>query len=295
MPSPDHTPRRQVLPNGQAVEYRQYGDPAEEPVFFFHGWPAESHQGCFLHEAAAARGLRVISPNRPGIGASSRQPGRRFPDWPPVVAGLADALGISTFRILGLSGGGPYALACAWALPGRVRKVATVCGAIPAAPGQDRRGLSPVYQGMLAIHDSAPWLLKSALLPVTRAARIPPPRPLLWLLLRTLGPRDRLALMDRARFRLYFPGFANAMRSGVRGIWEDGDPYSSPWGFAVEEIRVPVSVWHGTQDRNFHHTRAEALAASIPGASFHRVEEGHYSILPMRMEEILADLVDGEP
>lgn len=281
-----------TLPDGGILTWREYGDPAGTPVFFFHGWPGESHQGALIHEAAREKGVRLISPNRPGIGGSSRQPGRNLLDWPPMVTALADHLKIDRFRVLGLSGGGPYALACAWALGRhRVPACATVCGALPGAPGPDRRRLSPIYQLMLGTHDHAPWLLQGALIPLVRAGRIPPPRPLLRLALLALGPRDRTALLEKDAFLLYFPGFQNAMRSGMRGLWDDGHPYASRWPFDPAAITVPLVVWHGTQDRNFDCRGAARLAAAVPGAQYHEVEEGHYSILRNCARPILDSLL----
>jgi len=275
----------------QTVTWREYGKVEGEPVFFFHGWPGESQQGSLIHGAAEQRGVRILAVNRPGIGGSSRQPGRGLLDWPPLLAAMADALGLGRFRILGLSGGGPYALASMWALGGRVIAGATVCGALPAAPGPDRRYLSPVYQMMLALHDRAPWLLQAALVPLVRVARVPPPRPLLWLGLRTVGPSDRAALWPRDRFPQYFPGFQNAMRSGMRGLWEDGNPYSRPWPFDPAEIRCPLTLWHGKQDRNFAVAGAAALAARIPGAHFRETDDGHYSILANQAAPVLEALM----
>lgn len=280
------------LPGGGTLIWREYGDPSGAPVFFFHGWPGESHQGALIHDAALEKGVRLICPNRPGIGGSSRQPGRTLLDWPPLIDALADHLNISRFRLLGLSGGGPYALACAWALGRRrVSACSTVCGALPSAPGPDRRRLSPVYQLMLQTHDHAPWLLQGALIPLVRVARIPPPRPLLRLALLSLGPKDREALQDPAAFQLYFPGFQNAMRSGMRGLWDDGHPYAAAWPFDPAAITVPLEIWHGTQDKNFACAGAAKLAAGIPGARYHEVEEGHYSILRNQAAPILQSLL----
>ena len=279
------------LPDGRSLTYREYGKPDGPPVFFFHGWPGEGHQGSLLHEAALQQGARLIAPNRPGIGGSTPQPERTLLDWPPLVAALADALGITRFRLLGLSGGGPYAHATAWALGPRVKAYTTVCGALPAAPGPNRRHLSPVYQGMLAVHDHAPWLLQSALIPTVRVARAPLPRPLLWLGLRTVGPSDRAVLWPKESFARYFPAFRNAMRSGMSGLWEDGKPYSSPWLFDPVEIRTPLTIWHGTQDRNFSCKGAAEFASRLPHAKFVQTNDGHYSILGNQAAPAIADLL----
>src|SRR5688572_6695284 len=119
------------LPDGRKLGYGDYGDPQGEPVFFFHGWPSSRFHGKLLHEGARERGLRVIAPDRPGIGLSDPLPGRGFGTWPGDVAGLADALGFGTFRLFGISGGCPYTLATAAALPERVRAAAVLCGAPP--------------------------------------------------------------------------------------------------------------------------------------------------------------------
>ena len=119
------------LPDGRRLGFGDYGDPAGDPVLFFHGWPSSRYQGKLLHDLAAQRGLRVIAPDRPGVGLSDPLPGRGFASWPGDVAGLADALGIGRFKIYGISGGGPYTLATSAALPERVIAAAVDCGAPP--------------------------------------------------------------------------------------------------------------------------------------------------------------------
>src|SRR4051812_39008867 len=89
-----------------AVE--ESGDPQGVPIFFFHGWPASRLQGSGFDVEARTLGARIISPDRPGIGLSSYQPGRRLLDWPPLVRAMAHLLGIERFRIMAISGGGPY-------------------------------------------------------------------------------------------------------------------------------------------------------------------------------------------
>ncbi len=280
-----------LLPSGQVLRYREFGCPHGQALFFLHGWPGEAHQGSLLHQAALDRNLRIIAPNRPGIAGSSPQTNRSLLDWPPLVDALADQLPLDRFLLLGLSGGGPYALASAWALPARVRATAIVCGALPAAPGPARRQRSPIYQGMLALHDHAPWILQAALVPAMRLAQHPPPRAALWLALRILGPRDRAALWPKDRFAHFFPAFRHAMQSGMRGLWDDGHPYALPWPFNPAEITSPLRFWHGTQDRNFACSAAAAFAASLPRASFHPCEDGHYSIIGNQAEAILDDLL----
>lgn len=277
------------LRNGGILTWREFGNPDGRPLVFLHGWPSEAFQAGVLHEEANRLGWRVIAPNRPGIGGSTRIPGRTFSAWPPLVRELADALGIAGFPVVGLSGGGPYALACGHSLRDHVRSVAVVSGAPPAALPAQRARFHPVYRSMLAVNDRWPALMRGLLVPAAAAAGLPVPMAALKPALHFLPPRDREVLSDPEKARWYYPGFRNAMKSGAAGIHDDGDPYGRPWPFDVAEIRVPVRVWHGTEDRNFHWELARDLASRIPGARFDACGgEGHFSLLTARATEILS-------
>lgn len=121
-----------TLPDGRKLSYAEFGDPTGYPVIYFHGFP-----GCRLepwpHQRMRARKrIRLICPDRPGIGGSSPLPGRRYLDYPPDVLHLADHLGLRRFAILGVSGGAPYAVACAKAIP--PERMSAVGLLAPAAP-----------------------------------------------------------------------------------------------------------------------------------------------------------------
>src|SRR6476659_4829695 len=115
----------QVAPEFQLAG-EETGDPRGTPIFFFHGWPASRLQGSGFDVEARTLGAWIISPDRPGIGLSSYQAGRRLLDWPPLVREMAHLLRIERFRIMAISGGGPYALATAYALPDLVEAVTII-------------------------------------------------------------------------------------------------------------------------------------------------------------------------
>jgi pimeloyl-ACP methyl ester carboxylesterase len=108
------------LRDGRRLAYCEYGAAGGVPVFFFHGWPGSRLDFAPNHESAASAGVRVVSVDRPGIGGSDPQPDRQVLDWPTDLGALADALELTRFAVLGFSFGGPYARACAYALPDRV-------------------------------------------------------------------------------------------------------------------------------------------------------------------------------
>ena len=151
----DSAPLTLSLRGGGSLAVSEYGQPSGAPVFFCHGWPSSRTMAELTDAAARELNLRIISPDRPGIRNSSLQPDRKLLDWPPLLAELADQMEIATFRILGISGGAPYALAAAWALPERVRAIAVVSGAPPLADLTDRSGLLALYRWLLFLSASS--------------------------------------------------------------------------------------------------------------------------------------------
>ncbi len=270
------------LPDGRAIGYGDYGDPSGVPVFFFHGWPSSRYQAKLLHELAAERGLRVIAPDRPGVGLSDPLPSRGFSHWPQDVAGLADALGIERFRIYGLSGGAPYTLATAAALPDRVIAAAIVCGAPPFADPADRVNMHWGYRTLSGLKRLR-RVATSALIPLSRwmIARGAERAPMTWLM-SSISPSDRQAIADAGCWESITRSYLEAVRNGTDHVLTDGELYLEPWDFSPEDIRVPVAFWHGLDDKNLPCDVAKNLAARVPGAQGHWEEgEGHYS-LPLR-------------
>ena len=276
------SPRTLELASGLRLAWSQYGAPDGEPVFFCHGWPGSRRQAVRLDAAAKEFGFRLLSLDRPGVALSERPETRTLRDWPPLLEEVAAQLGVGHFRIVGVSGGGPYALISAWAFPDRVISAATICGAPPIAEMRDRGLLSPVYRKLIDFYTIRPknvrWLFRL----LRPFVGMPFPHPLRPFVLKCLGGADGDALADPAVFDICHQTFREAWTGSADGVFDDAQIYVQPWGFAPEEIRVPVSVWHGRDDRNFRWPLAEALAARIPGARLHLVEnEGHYS-LPFR-------------
>ena len=245
-------------------------------------------------EPAQELGVRIISPDRPGISGSSLRPNRKLGDWPHVVECLLEHLGVREFRMLAISGGAPYAYATAAAMPGRVRAIAIVCGAIPMAELQDARGLLPLYRWMLALYRSRPELLRRLFCMARPILALRPPVRLRPLLLKMLMLRacDAESLRDAAAFEAIFESQRRAWRGSAEGVMTDGQIYAQPWGFSLENIHVPVRLWHGTQDRAFSVRLAEEVAERLANCKARFVENaGHYSLPIRHMREILADLI----
>jgi pimeloyl-ACP methyl ester carboxylesterase len=282
------------LANGATVTISEYGDPRGRPVFFCHGWPSSRTMAELAHEAARDLGARIISPDRPGIRGSQFQPDRRLTDWPAFLNEIADHFGIERFRILAISGGAPYAFASGWMAPERIEKIAVVSGAPPLDQLNDLYGLLPIHRKMLVLRDRNPRLLKALFHLARPFVALRMPIRLRPLLLKFLQPCDANVLRESRKFDICFDSARHAWRSSALGVVTDAEIYATPWGFPLEDVRVPVSLWHGTKDRTFAPRLARSVAERLPHCDFHLIEgAGHYS-LPIRyINEILKDLLGG--
>ena len=279
------------LSNGGRLAYEEEGDPNGKPVLFCHGWPASRLQGAGFGIEARELGLRILAPDRPGIGLSTAQPGRRLLDWPPLVAEMMDQLGVGRFSILGVSGGGPYTLATAWALRDRVRAAVVVSGAPPLGPDVDGSALFPIYRWLLQVYRRQPGALRRAFTCARPFVTMKPPRWAWPYLLRLTAPADAQSLLDADVFEGSYQCYREAWRDSAGGVVDDAEVYAHAWGFPVEEIQCPVRIWHGREDRSFHWKLAEALAQRLPSAELRLLEgEGHYSLPIQHRRAILEDL-----
>lgn len=282
-----------IRTNGDRVAFSEYGDLSGEPVMFCHGWPSSRIMAQFIDDAARELGVRIISPDRPGIADSSFAANRTLLDWPPLVSELADFLDLKRFRVLGISGGGPYAYALAWAVPKRVRAVAVVSGAPHIAELSDHSGLLPLYRWLM-------WAEKRLPPPLChfgfRLARpflsLRPPRRTRPWLLKFLQPFDADSLRDEKAFEACFESQRRAWKTSAEGVMADAQLFAQPWGFSLGELRMPILLWHGDSDRSFSLGTAREMAKKIPNCKLRVIERaGHYSVPIRHIREILQDLI----
>lgn len=280
------------LKGGGHLAYAEYGVSNGTPVFFCHGWPSSRTMAELTDEAARALNVRIISADRPGISSSAFQADRKLIDWPPVLEQLADHLKIETFHILAISGGAPYAYASAWALPQRVRAIAVVSGAPPIVDLSDHTGLLKLYRWMLALYRMRPNLVRSLFYLARPIASRRIPMSVRPLFLKLQRPCDAAVLRDNAAFEACFESARRAWRGSADGVMIDAQVYGEPWGFRLEDVAIPVRLWHGQDDRAFSFRIAEEVADRLPNCTARYIEKaGHYSLPIRHMREILADLI----
>jgi pimeloyl-ACP methyl ester carboxylesterase len=250
------------LRNGRELAYAEYGDPDGCPVMLFHGNPSSRLSWGLIPGSPFRPRLRLIAPDRPGFGRSDFQPGRQLLDWPDDVSELADALGLHRFAVLGVSGGGPATLACAWKIPERLTAVGVVSSPCPADVPGVTEGISQTNRTVFFLTRHAPPLIR-----------------LNMALLAYLARRDRLverlvykmadvdkAMVERQEIRDYLAaGFAEALRQGGAGsAHELVINHGRPWGFALEDIKIGVHLWQGEEDPSVPPAMGRYLAQTIP-------------------------------
>lgn len=280
------------LPDGRRLAYAEYGATDGYPLFYFHGFPGSHVQIHIAHAAAARLGLRILAVDRPGIGQSDFQPRRRLLDWPEDVAALADALGCARFAVLGISGGGPYVLACAYALGRRIDAAATVCGLGPLdVPGLSR-GMTPFVRTTLGTAKRVPPLGKAlAYLNGWQLRRLG--SGVYPLINMALPPVDRATLQQPRVHAMIIDSVQEALSLNLRGPAYELEVYAAPWGFPLSEIQVPLYLWHGGVDNIVPQAMGRYVAEHVPRCRTHFLpDQGHYSMAFGFVDEILETVAE---
>ncbi|GAA1855658.1 alpha/beta hydrolase [Pseudonocardia ailaonensis] len=275
------TDPRIALLGGRRVAYEEYGDPTGHTVFVFHGTPDSRIGKGYLDPLGRERNLRIVSPDRPGIGRSDPRPDRTVASYAGEVLGLADALGAERFAVLGYSGGGPYAMACATGCGPRLTAAATMAG---AGPVDDREGARE------GLSKSDLELLDLALRDPRAGARQLRIQKLAVQLFPQAGTRSMAGELDEpdravltaVSARETMSSFVESLRQGPGGVLLDYRLWGSPWELDWTAATAPVHLFQGDRDRMVPMHHAEDLAGRLPAglATLHVVEgAGHLSIV----------------
>lgn len=285
-----------TTPDGRTLEVLTGGAVDGYPLLFHSGTPTAAAPYDRLDDLLVGAGLRLVTYSRPGYGGSTPrtladESGPRIRDDVADSVAVLDHLGLDDFITLGWSGGGPRALACAALLPERCRAAATLAGVAPyGMPDLDfTAGMAEenVEDFEAAVHGATAYqrLLEQTLPPIFGAS----PDDLVSAFGGLVTPVD--AAFVTGDFADYMSRvFGRAGAQGVVGARDDGLAIVAPWGFDLDEIRVPVAVWQGRHDAMVPYAHGEWLAAHVPGAEAHLFEgEGHLSLFA-QLDVILTDL-----
>jgi pimeloyl-ACP methyl ester carboxylesterase len=283
--------------DGRTLAYAQIGDPDGTPVFVLHGTPGSRLNGRHPDPSRVAdAGLRVITYDRPGNGRSTRHPGRAVVDCVADIGGIADALGIERFVVTGSSGGGPHALAAAARLRDRVIRAECNVGGAPYDAsdldwfeGMDPENVKEFGWALQGEGTLVPELERLA--DEWRSRLDDDPATLLGDF--QISEADQTVLQDQIVRERMRKSLREALASGVCGWVDDDLAFVKPWGFEVEEVRVPVQVRYGTGDVLVPAGHGEWLARHVPNATVIVDHEAGHLSTPDEHLERLRSLVAG--
>ncbi|MDN5892525.1 MAG: alpha/beta hydrolase [Nocardioides sp.] len=287
-----NSPRRPALEGTVAVRgdrrlsFAEYGSTHGPAVVWMHGTPGARRQiPIEAREYAASNGLRLIGIDRPGIGSSTSHLYPDIADWTQDLAIFADTLGIDTMRLIGLSGGGPYVLAAAHALPDRVHAVGVLGGVAPAV------GPEAAVGGLVRLAAHVAPLIAAGRIPIsvamTQAVRLARPLggPILDLYA-AVQPAGDKALLARPEFKaMFLDDLLNGARLQSSAPLNDMVLFTRDWGFRVADIDVPVRWWHGDADHIVPFEHGEHVVDLIQDATLTPIDgESHLGGLSIARE-----------
>ena len=278
-----------TLRDGRRLGFAEFGPARGRAVFWFHGTPGARRQiPDAARIAAHERGVRLIGIDRPGVGASTPHLYPRILDWAEDFAVVADRLGVEECGLIGLSGGGPYVLACCAALPERIA-AAAVLGGVPPTKGPDapHGGLL----GRTALVRPTPHAPADAGRARVRGVGVgdPPVRVAGVRPLRArIAPEGDQRVFARPEMKaMFIDDLLNGSKPGMRAPVFDAILFWRPWGFSLRDLRVPIRFWHGDADNIVPLAHAEHMASLVPGATLTvRPGESHLGALGAA-EEVL--------
>lgn len=278
--------------DGRVLEVVTAGPPDGLPLFSHHGTPGAGGIYNPLVETGAERGIRHITYSRPGYGGSTRHAGRNVASCAADVAAVADALGYDRFYSAGASGGGPHSIACAALLGDRVIAAAAIASVAPIdaagldwSAGMGEENLEEVAAMRGGDEQLESFLREQAeqLLPASSEQ-----------IVAVLG--DLVSDVDRQALSGELADFLvretrHALADGVSGWFDDDRAFAADWGFDLDDIRGPLSVWHGGQDRFVPIAHGEWLAQRLGTDAHLSPDHGHLSLVVTAYGEILDTLL----
>lgn len=276
---------------GRRLSFAEYGTRSGQPVIWMHGTPGGRRQIPFAaREYAVRNGLRIIGIDRPGIGSSTPHVYDSVLDWTGDLEVLLDTLEVDTLHVIGLSGGGPYALAAGAAMPDRVHGVAVMGGVAPT------KGVDAAAGGIIQLAVRLAPLLRPARVPlgfaITRTIRIVRPLAGLGLgLYAAVQPPGDKALLARPEFKaMFLDDLLNGARFQTTAPLADLLLFTRHWGFDLADVTVPVTWWHGDDDHIVPFAHGSHCVERLPDATLSVIDgESHLGGLGVA-EEVLGAL-----
>ena len=287
-----NTEKRIILSDGRVLGYAEYGDSLGFPVFYFHGGQESRRSSIFMDSTAKKLKIRLISPDRPGVGISTYQVNRQFLDWGNDILELADSLGLIKYSVFGLSGGAPHVLACIISDSSRIENASIISGATP----YDYRGtLKGMWVPVKLIHWFASWKKDKQLRKFIQNdfdELVSKPEKRIKQFQKYLPKPDKQLMTDHPDYAWEFiNGSIESYRQGIDGVVQEWKLYVADWQMDLSKIYFPLALWYGENDKMAPYHRGNYYKNTLPNSTLKVISnEGHFSLIRNHLEEILMEL-----
>ena len=277
------------LPDGRTMGFAEYGNLEGTPAFFLHGAPGSRYDGVGLIDIAKKLSVRIICPDRPGHGLSSFQHNRKLGHYPNDISQLAKHLGTAQYNIFGQSGGGPYAVACAYGSPkDEILNVAVVAGmGPPTVLTVKDAGLYTV--AALSAHKWIPSVMRFLTNRYVKDDKRL--QKSLYRMYKYLTEEDRAEVTKPETESLMMASLKAAYAQGPDGVIRDGQLYSTPWDFELKDVQKEIKLFYGHKDDRTPLVFGRYYKANLPNAELIEFEDASHFTINRHDEEILSKLV----
>lgn len=272
----DRTSLTLRLPDGRRMSYAEFGDPRGLPVLAIHGTPGSRFMFGLTDQAARERGLRVIAPDRPGYGRSEYRRNTSLMRSAEDFISLADALDLKRLAVIGVSGGGPHAIATVSAIPNRVALLALVSPVGPVAECRKQVRMSRMHRLIFTRMGRSPQACATFFWSLRGMVRLAPG--VAYRALQQRVTRSDQGVLGRPEVKANLQAaIREGLKPGIKGALQDLRLFCSPWGLALPEVDVPTVVWQGSDDTIVPANAAYYLARQLPNCRLDVIQEaGHY-------------------
>jgi pimeloyl-ACP methyl ester carboxylesterase len=284
--SADRTSRTLRLSDGRRIGYAEFGDPHGGAVLAIHGTPGSRFMFALTDKPARDRGLRIVAPERPGYGLSDFHRNGALRHAGEDMKRFADALGLRRFAVIGISGGGPYAIATAAAMPDRIALLALVSpvGPIASCPASVR--MSRLHRLIFTRIGRSSASCATFFWTLRHLVRFAPDMAYRGLMQR-VAPSDRHVL-SRAEVKANLQvALKEGLRPGIEGARQDLRLFCAPWDLRLEEVDVPAIVWQGSDDAIVPPGAAYHLADTLPNCRLDVIQRGGHYWVFAQVERVL--------
>jgi pimeloyl-ACP methyl ester carboxylesterase len=284
-----------TLPDGRKLAYAEFGQPDGYPVLYCHSTPGSRLDPLLMGDDGLSRfGLRVISPDRPGMGGSDFQSQRSYSDWSKDVISLAEAIGLNQFSVLAISGGGGYSAVCAAKIPEKLSKVVIVSGSW-RIDSEAVKMIGFPLNLMWQVTAHAPILLPFVLRKLSKMMTQPPKSGFEKASKQTnnvMPAADNAVMAQPGRTAIFQRILSETLKQGTKGPAWDMRMHVREWDFDPAEIRIPLTLFHGAQDKNYPLGLVKRAANNLPRARLLTYpEDGHISTCANHFDEIAKALL----